>query len=161
MSIRARLATVTANFNWGLISGKHFGFELNVDDPLTQLQCEYKFHYSLDSNKRCFHVLVYNKSGVYVPAMQGFVNQLKGLNVGSGFLKSALFCLAILLFLWISTTCRNRESVPNDDSIIGQICEYKSTVFFTMALGILVVMMIGNIIGKLGNIKNKAKLAKK
>jgi len=154
MSIRARLATITGNFSWALVAGKHFGYSFDTENPLTNLQCEYKFYYTIKGKKNCFHVLVYNKLGVYEPAMGGLMKQLKSFSVGSGFIKSVFFCLAILLFLWVSKTCRNYDT--NSESVISSICEHKSTIFFSMALGVIVVMTMGGVVNKIGALKKRS-----
>ena len=158
------MASKTESFKWGAISGKHFGYEINIDDPNTKLQGEYKFYYNMNetAQKKSFHVLIYNKEGVYIPAMQGLLTRFQKSYLGAGFAKSASFFLLVVCYFWLSKTCvhySGRTDIKYDEmnlsTIIGTACEYKSSVFFTMAVVFVIVFVVGNVFKQIGNLRQK------
>ncbi len=165
-SLRARLGSVTENFKWAVISGKHFAYEFGRDEPECQLLAEYKFYYQNGGAgpKKAFHVLVYNKDGIYTPALQGLLKRIKRDHFGGGFAKTAMFCLMILGYFWVNSRCRTYSAAKASGSAVPSplskfsmdtICEYKNTFFFSMALIFVVTFAAGNMFKQIGALRRR------
>jgi len=166
--IRSRLAKTTENFKWGLISGKHIGYEIEVEDKNTKMLGEYKFFYTMNdtAQKNCYRVIIYNKDGVYMPAMSNAFKKIrKSWLSWEQLSKSFIFILFAIAYFWLSQTCRKLAAKPeiakNEyGTLLPLVCEHKSAIFFTTALAFVVVFVVGNIFKKVAQAKRDYKASK-
>ncbi len=165
-----------------MISGKHFGYDTDTESLNTKLQGEYKFYYNTPGSgqKKGFHVLVYYKEGTYVPAMKGFMNRLRKNYFTGGFAKSAVFCVMVLAYFWLTSLCRNyvpqspvtsttttapgtkiagKPAATTTTGLVSAVCEHKSAVFFAMALAFVVVFTVGNVMKQIAGMRQRRQMS--
>ncbi len=147
--IRGVLANVTQNFKWGLICGRRFGHEFDLNDPNCQLAAEYKFRFKgpQDATRKVVHIFIYNKDGYIglTPAPTTLPKQIRALRrttLSGSFFKALCFCMMAGAVMWISSLCRSHN--PDSDSrapllSMATLCKYKTPLFWVLAIFIVVL----------------------
>jgi len=134
MGIRARLSSLTKDFNWGVLVGQEFGYDLNSLNTDTKLITEYEIFYTPTQS---FHILIYNKEGYYNPPSNNLLTRSKRKRFKG--LQVIILCLLIFSYMWLNSTCNGKKS-----GVMEIICEYRVPLVIVVSLVVIVLLLIGS-----------------